>query len=419
MDWFSQERFGMFIHWGIYSHACGCWKGMETPWVSEWMMHKFRIPRQEYREMAKEFNPVAFDADEWVKSALDAGMKYMVVTAKHHDGFAMFDSSYDDFNICKLTPFKRDAIGELADAAHRHGLRFGVYYSHEQDWNEAGAVGNTWDFSPEEKTPEAFEAYLHGKVYHQVRELLTNYGKIDIIWFDTPVRITEKQSLELGEFVKSIAPDCLVNSRIGGGREWDFETLPDNQLPAVPCTRRTEAISTMNESWGYKPIDLNYHSSSELLERIASAVSHNANFLLNVGPDGKGAFPPEAVSRLQEIGSFIKVRGEALYGAKDPGVIYSRNNWGKVSRNGDSLYFWLFRNPGEVRFYGIRSAVKSAGVLVTGEKVVIDEYHNKDCDYHRIIMTLPENLQLPAVIKVTYDSAELDCFKEAYSCGSC
>ena len=419
MSWFSQERFGMFIHWGVYSHACGCWKDMETPWVSEWMMHKFHIPRQEYRELAKNFNPVDFDAEKWVKSALDAGMKYMVVTAKHHDGFAMFDSSYDDYNICSLTPFKKDVIGLLADAAHRNGLKFGIYYSHEQDWNEAGAVGNTWDFTPEEKTPEAFEAYLHGKVYHQVRELLTNYGKIDIIWFDTPVKISEKQSLELGNFVKSIAPDCLINSRIGGGKEWDFETLADNTLPATPCIRNTEAIGTMNESWGYKPIDRNYRSSAQLLERIASAVSHNANFLLNVGPDGSGKFPPEALERLQDIGKFLIPRSEAIYGAKDVGVIYSSNRWGKVTASKNNAYFWIFNNPGEVRFYGIRSTLESAGVLVSGENVNVKEYHNSEYDYHRIIMTLPENLPLPAVIKLTFAGDELDCFHAAYSCGSC
>ena len=207
MEWFPQGRFGMFIHWGLYSLAGGCWKGMETPWVSEWMMHKFRIPAAEYRKLAARFDPAAFDAERWVLCAKDAGMRYMVVTSKHHDGFAMFRTTYDDYNICDATPFGRDVIGELAEAAHRHGLRFGVYYSHEQDWNELGAVGNTWDFPPEEKTPEAFDDYLHRKVYQQVRELMTNYGKIDLIWFDTPVRITEKQSLDLGEFVRSLAPD--------------------------------------------------------------------------------------------------------------------------------------------------------------------------------------------------------------------
>lgn len=191
--WFSEARFGMFIHWGLYAIPGGVWHGMDVPWGSEWVMRKYKIPIREYEKLAGEFNPAAFDAECWARSIRDAGMKYVVFTSKHHDGFAMFHSGCDKFNVYDATPFHRDVLQELSEACRKSGIRLGLYYSQDQDWHEPGASGNTWDFPEAEKTPDAFEAYLQKKVKPQLHELLTRYGDIGIVWFDTPVRITGEQ----------------------------------------------------------------------------------------------------------------------------------------------------------------------------------------------------------------------------------
>ena len=417
MSWFTDSRFGMFIHWGLYSAAGGRWKDLETPWVSEWLMRKFRIPRTEYRKLAANFNPKDFDADRWMRTAAEAGMKYMVITSKHHDGFAMFDSSWDDYNIVKATPFGRDPLKELAEAGKKHGVRLGFYYSHEQDWYEKGAYGNFWDFSKEERTPEAFDAYLNGKVRHQVKELLTNYGDVAILWFDTPHIITPEQSSSLRKFVRDLAPDCLVNSRLGGTGEWDYESLGDNQPPYKRFTMPTEGIGTMNESWGYKPLDHGYRTPEEVLQIMARLAACNANYMLNVGPDGTGKFPPESLKILKRVGEFLKVNGEALYGSSDLPIAYPDNRWGHVTRKKNCLYFWCFKDPGELRFYGIRNRIRSAEVLGGGEAIPFSQYSNPDYDYHRLILAVPQGIVTPFVIKVTCDG-EIDCNVQAYYAGT-
>ncbi len=413
MNWFSHDRFGMFIHWGLYSVTGGRWNNMETPWVSEWMMRKFKIPVTEYEKLADKFQPEKFDAERWVKTALRAGMKYMVITSKHHDGFAMFHSSYDTYNIYDATPFKRDPLAELAAAAEKYGLTLGFYYSHEQDWHESGAVGNTWDFPVPDD--EAFEQYLNGKVRHQVRELLTRYGRVGVMWFDTPHRISAAQSVALREFVRKLAPECLVNSRIGNSGCWDFETLEDNHLPPYSCKQMAECTGTMNESWGYKPYDHGYRSSGELLENLSVAAARNANFMLNVGPDASGMFPPEAVERLNDIGAFLERNGEALYGSSALPLAYPKNRWGQVTCREDTIYFWCFRHPGTLRFYGIRNHVLSAEIL-GGVSVPFEQTSNEHYDYHRLILDVPAEAQTPLVIRVRC-SGKIDCNKLAYVAG--
>ena len=417
MSWFTDSRFGMFIHWGLYSAAGGKWKDMETPWVSEWLMRKFRIPRTEYRKLAADFNPTDFDADLWMRTAAEAGMKYMVVTSKHHDGFAMFDSSWDDYNIVKATPFGRDPLKELAEAGKKYGVRLGFYYSHEQDWYEKGAYGNFWDFTKEERTPEAFDAYLNGKVRHQVRELLTNYGDVAILWFDTPHIITPEQSSSLRKFVRDLAPDCLVNSRLGGTGEWDYESLGDNQPPHKRFTMPTEGIGTMNESWGYKPFDHGYRTPEEVLKIMARLAACNANYMLNVGPDGTGKFPPESLTILKHVGEFLKVNGEALYGTRDLPIPYPDNRWGHVTMKKNCLYFWCFQDPGELRFYGIRNKIRSAEILGSGTAVPFSQNSNPEYDYHRMILAVPSGIETPFVIKVACDG-DIDCNVQAYWAGT-
>ena len=184
MKWFREAKFGLFIHWGLYCIPAGEWKGQPVAGIGEWIMNRAKIPVKEYEQLATQFNPVKFNADEWVQMAQDAGMKYIVITSKHHDGFAMYHSTVSKYNIYDATPFHRDPLKELAAACARHNIKFGFYYSQAQDWHEPNGAGNTWDFGPDPKTD--YDHYLRGKAEPQVKELLTGYGPVCLIWFDTP-----------------------------------------------------------------------------------------------------------------------------------------------------------------------------------------------------------------------------------------
>lgn len=242
MKWFHEARFGMFIHWGVYSVPAGEWKGKPTTFFGEWIMQREKIPVTEYEKLTAQFNPMKFNADEWVKVAKDAGMKYIVITSKHHDGFAMFGSAVSKFNIVEATPFKRDPLKELSVACQKAGIRLCFYYSHARDWHEPDGADNTWDFPVERN----FQKYFDGKVKPQVRELLTNYGPISTMWFDTPIMITKEQCQELIALVHQLQPDCLVNGRVGFGLG-DYEIPTDNQVETDNASQDWEACVTMND----------------------------------------------------------------------------------------------------------------------------------------------------------------------------
>lgn len=402
-DWLTQARFGMFVHWGLYSLTGGTWKGADTPWVAEWVMRKHKVPVREYEALAGRFNPVKFDARKWAEAAVDAGMKYLVVTSKHHDGFALFHSRASGFNIVDATPFKRDPLAELAEACRDVGLKLGFYYSQDQDWHEPGGSGNSWDFP--EKTPEAFVAYLENKVKPQLRELLTNYGDVALIWFDTPYTIKPEQSQELKAFVHSLQPRCLVSGRVGNGAG-DYGSLGDNQLPDYPLEGPWEGLGTMNESWGYKPSDTHYRSADELLNTLCGLVSKNANYLLNVGPTGEGNFPPEAISRLRRIGRWMRVNGEAIYGAgPTPTPTCFRPLWGFTTTKKEAVYLSVFKTFGdELELYGLRNAVRRATVLgLDGLELTVRQEHRPEMDYHKLVVCLPPRTRTPYVIKLATD----------------
>lgn len=403
-DWFEIARFGMFIHWGLYAIPGGKWKGMETPWVSEWVMHRYRVPKAEYEKLAKKFNPIHFDAEKWVKAAADAGMKYMIFTAKHHDGFAMFHSKCDPYNIVDASPFKRDVVGELAEACKKYGLRLGLYYSQDQDWHEEGASGNTWDFPPTNK--EKFEAYLERKVKPQLRELLTNYGKIAVIWFDTPNTITPEQSEDLAAFVHSLQKDCLVSGRIGNDKG-DYNTLGDNQIPTQVFKVPTEGLGTMNESWGYKSFDRAYRTPEAMLLLLAKMAARNANYLLNVGPDKLGRFPAPALKRLEKIGAFINEHKEALYGTSAMNSLpFCNIHWGEVTRKGNIAYFWIFKPVKEIIWYGIDTPLLSAEVMGSSEKISFEEMGNEGSHYYRLRLHNIPKRKGPFIIKAVFEG---DC----------
>jgi len=314
-EWFKQAKFGMMIHWGLYSLPAGEWRGERMEDIGEWCQQYFRIPNAEYHKLAGIFNPILFNAEEWVKLAKDAGMQYMVFTSKHHEGFAMYHSKVSKFNIVDATPFGRDVLAELAEACYKHNLKLGLYYSQELDWSEPNGGGytsgktwcggkgywtNNWDFPDDDH--KDFTQCFEDKIKPQVKEILTGYGDLCLIWFDTPGVITPAQSDELYALVKQYQPECLVNSRIGNGRG-DYGSAGDNEiLDDDKGGMLFETPATLNDTWGYKSFDNNW-KDAQTVKRIKNHLNERGvNYLLNVGPDYLGRIPAPAVKILQEVG---------------------------------------------------------------------------------------------------------------------
>jgi alpha-L-fucosidase len=323
MAWWREARFGMFIHWGLYSIPAGTWNGKQIPGIGEWIMNNASIPVADYKALASRFNPTAFSAHDIVALAKSAGMKYIVITAKHHDGFAMFDSKADPFNIVAATPFHRDAIRELAEECRKQGVKLGFYYSQDQDWTAPGGAafktGNhdlpTHHWDPAQDGD--FAAYLHTKAIPQMKELLTNYGDFPVvIWFDTPT--SDMTPALAGEIVDLLNqhPNLVWNNRLGGGYKGDTET-PEQFIPAQGYPGRDwEACMTMNDTWGYKSYDTNFKSTETLLRNLIDIASKGGNYLLNIGPDSKGNVPPAEIARLHAVGRWLAANGEAIYGTR-------------------------------------------------------------------------------------------------------
>lgn len=338
---YNDLKFGMFIHWGVYSQLGGVWKGERIEpstngspesnsedWLQgEWIMYCAKIPRDEYREVAKTFNPVGFNADEWVKLAKEAGMKYIIAMAKHCEGFAMYHSKVTDYNIYDLSPFKRDPIEEIYKACEKYGIRMGIYYIHSTDWMDGGDCGiaqakranpqltdtygsNTWDPSP-----ATYEEYIENKAKPQMREILTKFPNLVEIWYDFSRYMTLQQSFGFYKLAYDIQPKGLVNSRVGN-KLGDVLTAGDNQIPTeINGKYKTwETPGTLNNTWGYKSYDNNWKSLNEMLFWIVEIASKGGNYLLNIGPDGNGIIPEASVKILKEIGSWMKINGEAIYG---------------------------------------------------------------------------------------------------------
>lgn len=315
--WFADGKFGLFLHWGLYSQTAGDWNGHPTKGGEHFMLYE-RIPVKTYAKIADQFNPTGFDADRWAQMAHDAGMKYLVITAKHHDGFAMYNSAVSDYNIVKRTPWAKDPMKELAAACKKYGLKLCFYYSLGRDWEnpdvptnwpvKAGR-SNTWDY-PDEDAKD-LNKYVENKVKPQLRELLTQYGPIGIIWFDTPELITKKQSQEIKDLIHSIQPDCIINSRIGNGLG-DYAVVEQSLVSTA--RKNWEACITMSENWGYNRHDTKWKSPELLVRNLIEVVSKGGNLLLNVGPKGDGTWPVESQENLHAIGSWMKTNGEAIYG---------------------------------------------------------------------------------------------------------
>jgi alpha-L-fucosidase len=311
LKWFREAKYGLFIHWGLYAVPAGQWKGRAIPGLGEWIMNRAPIPVAEYETLAKQFNPVKFDADAWVRLAKDAGMRYIVITSKHHDGFAMYHSKVSPYNVVDATPFKRDVLKELADACARQGMRLGFYYSQAQDWNDPNGAGNTWDFGPDEK--KDFDKYLRGKAEPQVRELLTGYGPVALIWFDTPRMMTADRAERFTSLVRTLQPATLIDGRLGAAG--DYVSTGDNVIPPAAQAEAWEVPATINHTWGYRSDDHDWKSPGEITFKLVDIVSKGGNYLLNVGPMADGVIPPPSQDALRTAGAWLKVNGEAVYGA--------------------------------------------------------------------------------------------------------
>ena len=320
MAWWREARFGMFIHWGLYAIPAGRWNGKEVPGIGEWIMNNASIPVAEYKDLANRFNPQAFSAEQIVSLAKNAGMKYIIITAKHHDGFAMFPSEVDPFNI-GATPFKRDPLRELAEECRRQGIKLGFYYSQAQDWTAPGgaaimrdhhdpATGH-WDKAQDGD----FATYLHKKSIPQVKELLERYKDFPVVlWFDTPTKLMTPQLAAEMVTLLNEHPNLIWNNRLGGTYMGDTET-PEQYIPAQGFPGRDwEACMTINDTWGFKSDDHNFKSSETLLRNLIDTASKGGNYLLNVGPDATGVIPEPEQERLRALGQWLKVNGEAIYG---------------------------------------------------------------------------------------------------------
>ncbi len=382
--WFTDSRFGMFIHWGVYSGAEGYWKGEKLRNdnnYAEWLQYRNRIEKNEYLTLLDRFDWNEINPEEWVILAKKSGMKYVTLTAKHHDGFALWDSKVSEYDLGNYTNPKRDIVKELADACKKHGLKLGLYYSHWVDWeHEFG-----WDHTREVYgiTPEEYDIYWQQKVIPQMRELLTNYGEIGMIWFDMWIHhsqtiVSKEQLLQLKGLIRELQPNCLVNSRLGLSIEEDpdvdFKTLGDNQIGNQKEDFPWQSPATVAHSWGFHATDSEWKSTTTLLKNLINNVSLNGNFMLNIGPRANGDVPFEISQRMLEMGKWLEINGESIYGAEAFDLDKDLHDWGKITykktENGFNLYLHVFNWPlnKELGLTGISSIPKNIYSLSDKQK---------------------------------------------------
>jgi alpha-L-fucosidase len=358
MAWFREAKFGLFIHWGVYAVPAGTYKGKQIAGIGEWIMNRGKIPMAEYRAYAKQFNPVKYDPDAWVQLAKDAGMKYIVITSKHHDGFALFDSQVSQWDVVDATPYGKDLIAPLAAACKQHGLKLGLYYSQAQDWNQGGASGG-WD--PQQKSD--MDKYIRDTAVPQVREILTQYSP-DVLWWDTPHKMTNERAEQFLPLLK-LRPEIIHNNRLGGDYKGDIST-PEQHIPGTGLPGDWESCMTMNTTWGFKSYDHDWKSSETLIHNLVGIASKGGNYLLNVGPTKEGVIPQPSVERLKAIGNWMKINSASIYSTTASPV--RTPTWGrvttKVKNNKATLYLNVFDWPADGKiFLPLISKVESCHLL--------------------------------------------------------
>jgi len=387
MAWWREAKFGMFIHWGVYAVPAGTYDGKQIGGIGEWIMRNAKIPVGAYRDFAKEFNPVKYDPAAWASLAKEAGMRYMVITSKHHDGFTLFPTEASKWNVVDATPWKKDLIGPLAEAARSQGLKFGLYYSQAQDWTNPGGAkaglndGDGWD----DAHKGSFDKYIDDIAVPQVREILTRYQP-DVLWWDTPHLMTNERAEKLAKLLP-LKPGIIHNNRLGGGYKGDTET-PEQHIPATGFPGRDwETCMTMNDTWGFKSYDHNWKPLSTLITNLVDIASKGGNYLLNVGPTKDGEIPAESIKLLKEVGAWMKVNGESIYGTH--ASPFKKLAWGRCTTKfaGDDtvLYLHVLNWPtdGKLKVPGLSNTVKSAELLAGGAKLAVETSDNGP------VLTLP------------------------------
>ncbi len=378
MQWWKDAKYGMFIHWGLYSELAGEYKGEITPTIAEWIQNTLKIPLSEYKKIMKEFYPVKFDADFWASIAKAAGMKYVILTSKHHDGFALFDSKVSDYDIMN-TPYNKDIVKQLKEACKKQGLKFGLYYSHVIDWEHPHAYTgegkfknrmNSLDYDPNKMDRSKF---LKEKSYPQLREILTNYGKIDVIWFDMGGGLDKNEINEFVKITRELQPEIIISSRIGNSdfedifkkeRSFDFYTPSDNYYTGDDLPIPWEMCGTTNGSWGYRNDDHEWRDPKMIVSSLVASVSRNGNYLLNVGPNANGEIPNDAVKNLLEAGKWLQNNKDAIYGAKGSSFPWNYK-WGFVTEKSNKIFLNVFNYPKNniIELNGLMNSVNSVSIL--------------------------------------------------------
>lgn len=405
MQWFRDAKFGMFIHWGLYSVPAGEWKGKKH--YGEWIQLAAKIPNSEYEPLAKQFNPVDFDAREWVRIAKNAGMKYMVFTAKHHEGFCMYDSKLTEYDIVDATPFGRDPIKELSEACREAGIKFCVYYS-MVDWHHPefparyARRGFHGDPNPEADIAK-YAAYQQG----QIKELLTQYGPVGILWFDHGGsfqgvnRVELLEAEKLVDMIREIQPQIIINNRLGFGADYG---TPEQHIPGSKKKKEIfEVCMTINRKWGYNKNDKLWKPSKVLIRNLIDIASKGGNYLLNVGPTGEGIIPPESAQRLKDIGDWMKVNAEAIYGSN--ASPFKKPAWGRYTRKNGKLYAHVFQWPKDGKL-----TITAKGIQVSRAYLLADKEQNLQIEHtpNGLLIYVPEKAPdtIASVVAIEYETKD-------------
>jgi alpha-L-fucosidase len=413
MQWWRDARFGLFIHWGLYAIPAGEWNGKTD--YAEWIRDQAQIPIETYDQFVKQFNPTKFNADEWVKMAKNAGMKYIVITSKHHDGFCLFDSKYTDYDVMS-TPFHRDILKELSEACRANGIQMCWYHS-IMDWHEPDYLPRRpWETNRSTEGAD-FNRYIQ-HLKNQLRELVTNYGRIGVLWFDGEWESTWNNAYgsDLYKYVRGLQPSIIINNRVSVGRSGmegmtkgdefagDFgtpeQTIPGTGLPGVDW----ETCMTMNDHWGFNINDQNFKSSQDLIQKLADIASKGGNFLLNIGPTSEGLFPQPSIDRLKDIGSWMKLNGESIYATHASPFKFLP--WGRCTQKsidkGTRLYLHVFQWPqdGKLVVPGIFNDVLQAYLLSDSNKGALNTHHQEDAVVIDVPAAAPDAINSVVVLDI-------------------
>ncbi|MHC4692382.1 MAG: alpha-L-fucosidase [Planctomycetota bacterium] len=403
MQWWRDARFGMFIHWGVYSVPAGTYKGKQIPGIGEWIMENANIPVAEYEKYAKKFNPVKFNAEQWVQIAKNTGMKYLVITSKHHDGFCLWDSKVSKYDIMDTSPFRRDILKELSVACKKHGVRLCFYHS-IMDWHHPDAQAPFYpNYNDDNRTNSNFSRYVKTYMKPQLKELINNYGPLGVLWFDGEwiKDWTEPQGIDVYNYVRNLQPDIIINNRVGKGRKsmqgmtregffaGDFGTpeqeIPPTGLPGVDW----ETCMTMNDTWGFKSYDDNWKSTEDLIRKLVDIASKGGNFLLNVGPTSEGLIPQASVERLAVMGEWMAKNSESIYGTT--ASPFEKLPWGRCTAKPGKLYLHVFDWPknGELNVPMSRSDVQNAYLFARKDRaeLLLDSDENGN-----LVVTVPKRV---------------------------